>query len=644
MPLPKLSPLQSRLAASLAASVVLLILYFTLTFPDFAYASEVDSIEPEDHNHERLLRPWIPDDQLVEAELEELAYEADFLGFDRGIIGRAPPVGSAPLMNNVPRPDNVKQGETNQYIFPNSSLWVTSSAPGVGLPPFATRQRSSNEAETRLEDLDEGLQGRDLGSRSLYITITTCLQPYPVDSSGAAGPPPQVTLYVSTSSGNDSPGPGSTLAQEMVILEEGYGNITINATGDVYLAVSAPNTTNQYSQTDVYNIELAASIDAPYHSYEGDEPNLYLIDSDTSSALLITNNLTQAANGSVYDQWMNLAPPYVVFASNQNNTLLNGVRKSYCGLELYAQIAGTKDGMRTNMVQTSMTNVTLGSLPKQQFYFQGLNGSSSYYGILAMNGNSTNSGAGVVGGGGRVWHNMSFVTQSDGNCAVVFNLTFCETVAYAVPGNPGNISTTDLAAWYDNSAQTQYQFFDYALQQIPCEITASGQYSLARNCTDCASAYKDWLCSVMIPRCMDYSSTADWLHERNVVQTYPNGTMLDSAIVNAAQNTLYLNSSRNPTIDSHVAPGPYKEILPCNDLCYNLVRDCPASMGFSCPVPGQLGFSHSYGLRPDGSPAQAGQITCNYPGAAYDLDAGMVNRAPILLMAVITGLLGAFLI
>lgn len=368
-----------------------------------------------DHNHESLARPYILDELLEESQQLESLYEPEFAGVDRGIIGRAIPVGSVPLKNNVIMQDNIEQGQTNQYLFPNSSLWVSKSNPGVGLPSDISRRRREVESGLLLSskfDNEEqsNLRSRALDSRPLYITITTCLQPDPIDAGKTTGPPPQVTLYVSKTADNDSPGPAARGDQHVVVLDAGYGSITVNATGDVYIAISAPNSTALYS--NVYNVELACSIDAPFHSYNGDDPNLYLIDSDTSSALLITNNLTQEVNGSIYNKWMSLSPPYVVFASNQNNTLLDGVRKSYCGLEKYAQIAGTKDGIRTDMVQTSMTNVTLGSLPKQQFYFQGLNGSSSYYGILGMNGNSTASGDGIVGGGGRVWHNMSFNTQS----------------------------------------------------------------------------------------------------------------------------------------------------------------------------------------------------------------------------------------
>jgi calcium channel MID1 len=114
MPLPKLSPLQSRLAASLIASIMLLFLYFTFASPHFAYAGDVDSIRPEDHNHERLPGPIleVDSDELELREAEGAAYEADFIGFDRGIIGRATTDPQA-LQNKVNITDSIVQGQTN---------------------------------------------------------------------------------------------------------------------------------------------------------------------------------------------------------------------------------------------------------------------------------------------------------------------------------------------------------------------------------------------------------------------------------------------------------------------------------------------------------------------------------------------------
>jgi calcium channel MID1 len=259
--------------------------------------------------------------------------------------------------------------------------------------------------------VDSELRPRQLATRTVYITINTCLQPNdPTNSNGAA---PQLQLFVSQSAQGTMTTAGKPdngwQNGQMVEAVGGFANITLQVSGDVYMAVYAP-VTEGFSGP--YNMEIAASIDAPFHYYNNSQSKLYLVDSDSSSALLVTNNLTLSTNGSVFDAWMNLAPPFVIFAANQNLSAFAGIQNSYCGLENYAQIAGTTGGVRNSAVQTSMTNITSGPFPKQQFYFQGLNGSSSYNAILAMTGNSTASGKGVVGGGGQVWQAMNFQTQS----------------------------------------------------------------------------------------------------------------------------------------------------------------------------------------------------------------------------------------
>ena len=163
-----------------------------------------------------------------------------------------------------------------------------------------------------------------------------------------------------------------------------------------------------------------------------------------------------------------------------------------------------------------------------------------------------------------------------------------------------------------------YQNFNKSMAQIACEAPTTQRYSLVRNCSDCAAAYKDWLCSVTIPRCEDFSNNASYLQPRAMAQLFPNGDALDD--VTRAQypnaNRRSFNSSRNPRIDNDIKPGPYKEVLPCEDLCYNIVQSCPASMQFSCPRPNVAAFDETYGRRshPD---APDGALTCNYQGSAH---------------------------
>lgn len=80
----------------------------------------------------------------------------------------------------------------------------------------------------------------------------------------------------------------------------------------------------------------------------------------------------------------------------------------------------------------------------------------------------------------------------------------------------------------------------------------------------------------------------------------------------ADRSKVYFNSSRNPMIDIDIRPGPYKEMLPCEDICYDLVRSCPAALQFACPLEGH-GLNYSYG-----SPSKG----CNSPWTSISGAAG----------------------
>lgn len=155
-------------------------------------------------------------------------------------------------------------------------------------------------------------------------------------------------------------------------------------------------------------------------------------------------------------------------------------------------------------------------------------------------------------------------------------------------------------------------------------------YSLAVGCDDCAHAYKQWLCSVTIPRCEDFSSTADYLQVRNAGQAFINGSALPEN--NAYRTNPVTNVSRNPLIDSEIQPGPYKEILPCLDICSSLVKSCPSTLGFGCPTGDWL--NASYGYR-----SSDGDITCSYLGAAFYLNraskTGLALEWPVIWMVVV---------
>ena len=361
-------------------------LLLTYGFPDLvrchqADATHEDSITQQDHNHHRLL-------QLS----EELRYgdgggpyEPDFIGADRSIIGRAS-TGEQALVNNVPGQLNIEQGQSQFWSFSRQALSGPKSPQSTGLPSGFPNE--TNYAAPASSD-----------GTTLYISLNTCLQPSP-QSPNANGSLDQLKLYVSTSSGNQQPDNNNN--DYAVPVDGGFAWLNITSVkSDVYIGVVAPQVPGF---TGVYNYELTASIDGFYASYY-DQPELYFVDSDTTSALLYTSNTTNSNSSTpVYKNWMSLnPPPFTLFVQNQNNPSLLGMQKSYCALKNLAQVSMPD-------VDTIMTSLNNGQ-PQQQFHAKALNGNSSYYAILAVNGNSTDSGSGVVGGGGIVWDTLNFTTK-----------------------------------------------------------------------------------------------------------------------------------------------------------------------------------------------------------------------------------------
>ncbi|KAK1780470.1 stretch-activated Ca2+-permeable channel component-domain-containing protein [Copromyces sp. CBS 386.78] len=581
-------------------------------------------------------------------------YEPEFAAFDKSILGRRQIKDTNVLKNNEAFPLNVDQGVTERFVFELSQL--SEREPEIESLELRDEdhtweeQEEGEEEEEQQEEGEEYSDGlndesldtepadssslsveqklgkRQQGGRRIFISANTCLQPQAFNATKTTQPPPQLTLYVSTSTDNVEPGPDADASSQVsMVFKEGAIMYNFTTTSDVYVGVHAPNVREIFDGP--YNMKIAISTDGYYYSYNvDDDADLIWVDSDSQGALLITHNLTDSNDEGEQQKFME-APPYVLFAQDKSDPSINGVKYSFCGLEQYAQIATTKDGKYSNMVQTGMTRRGQGNFPKQQFFFSGLKPSTSYIGILA---NVTNPGSSnLVGSGGHVFKATNFQTKSGklfsrdpgsnqvgtnaqeliqpdhGNCNIVLNLTFCDQVAYSVPSNPKFGNASVLAKFYDDYAAEAYGFFKKALAQIPCEAPVTQRYSLTRNCTDCDAAYKDWLCSVTIPRCEDFSNNASYLHPRAMNQPFPNGETLDNATVSLYAEkygdgkvlSKAFMESRSSRIDEFIKPGPYKEVLPCDYLCYRLVQSCPSSMGFGCPLPGQKGFNSSYYIK-----------------------------------------------
>ena len=389
-PLGFVCPRLQTCAFSLAPLILTYVFPILVQFHQ-ADATHEDLITHEDHNHHRLLKFA----EEVEYGDDRGTYEPDFIGADRSIIGRSPTDDQA-LVNNVPGQLNIEQGASQFWSFSSQALLGPKSPQTPGLPSAFPDQNIYTAPAS-----DDGT--------TLYISLNTCLQPSP-QSPNTNGSPDQLKLYVSTSSDNQQP--NSDDNDYAVPVDGGFAWLNISSVKtDVYIGVVAPNV---QGFAGLYNYELTASIDGFYASYY-DQPELYFVDSDTTSALLYTSNTTNENSSTlVYKNWMSRnPPPFTLFVQNQNNPSILGLQNSYCALKNLAQVSMPD-------VDTTMTSLNNGQ-PQQQFHVKALNGTSSYYAILAVDANSTDSGPGVVGGGGIVWATVNDITTKQGTPSLFHN-------------------------------------------------------------------------------------------------------------------------------------------------------------------------------------------------------------------------------
>lgn len=304
-------------------------------------------------------------------------------------------------------------------------------------------------------------------------------------------------------------------------------------------------------------------------------PYLIMDDTDRTNALFISNPFTGT-------------PPNSTILMTTN--LPNELSYSLCAAKLY--------DLPNYSVNTSITTRGPLNITRHQFMVSNLTQDTLYSAYLVQN----------VGSTPGLTTPVYLSTKIDANCRIIYDLPFCNQVAYSVPTNPDTFSTDsiwDIANQYDSQALSKFEPFGTALSQFNCETT---QYSLVRNCTDCYRDYKSWLCAVTIPRCTDSTTSGD----------LSQGT--DDVPISPALRDISVGASRNPWVDEIMKPGEWTELLPCIDLCYHVVQSCPPFLQFYCPE-GDLA-TVQYGYWQNGSALVNGTLyhfnvdnpTCNRMG------------------------------
>ncbi|KAF2016617.1 hypothetical protein BU24DRAFT_451109 [Aaosphaeria arxii CBS 175.79] len=628
MSLRRLSRLQSRLLAFVLVNALLVIAYWLFTPTNFADAAELHSSPGDSLVGLEFLRRGEEEGGEGNAD-EDGGYVGDFKYFDRSLTGRAVE-GVEGLEDGKVREVETLAGRVTHFVLERGTTAKRRRNLGVEEERRGVNGSEGEEVDEEEEDEEEeGLERRQ-NRNQVFVSVSSCRQP-DATTRLRFEDPPQLSLYVSASDRNQQPGPGNEeglVGGKAIPLVGGYANLSISTTNNVYIGVSAPNLTEGWQGG--WQFEVAASTKGFYHSYNQNETFLFLIDTDSDSALFVSKNLTSNNDSATIDAWRDLTDsPFTMFAFNDTEWGARGLERSVCGLK---SVFNTSNNYT---VDNRITTKFGGGSPKALFHVQNLTADTSYRGYLVVDTDMTTSNldfsaTAPLGAGGRVWQQFIFTTKKDDSCQVIFDLPFCTNTAYAVPSSR-KFKSDDAAliSIYDAKAAAYYTNFTKSLSQIACETTGSAQYSLARNCTDCASDYKDWLCTALIPRCEDWSAKGDALQMRNVNSPFLDGSPPPSDFVSS---TFALNrsspdfnatigeraafaKSRHAFIDEEIQPGPHKEILPCEDLCFALVRSCPAQLQFACPI--EPARSLAYGRRQDNTDTE---IVCNFPGAIRSLN------------------------
>lgn len=213
------------------------------------------------------------------------------------------------------------------------------------------------------------------------------------------------------------------------------------------------------------------------------------------------------------------------------------------------------------------------------------------------------------------------------SCQLVYDLDFCPSVAYSVP-SPSSLPLPALVDYYSSLVVPHIQNFSLTMSTYPCNnASVDGRWSYIATCDDCVSAYRDWACGVIMPRCTDVPPFgADVSNDAEVtgraagddktstVKSDDEGPGDYGGLIPFVPQTVLTRSnatlSRTPglaadslseafpslppsTVGS--SPFPYGEVPPCISTCHLVAASCPPFFGWSCPLLSTT-LTASYGL------------------------------------------------
>ncbi|BGP58037.1 hypothetical protein JCM8202_001724 [Rhodotorula sphaerocarpa] len=519
----------------------------------------------------------------------------------RVLFRRRPPRPPAPL---------ARLGAVVAMLWP---LWALLAAAGTVTAQLTT---ITSPSTTRLS-LDSGqstlLSLTAPATFPLYVSLSLCAIPASLASNGSFVLPTDIAkpLFVSNVSSNAAPGPAADETATGVpkgakgdssLLLYGLANVTIGAAndGNVTIGIYAPDTADilaggdgewsdstvrtRNGPTEAWVFELSISngtADPPYFA-EGKIGFRYE-DSDATSVLLAATNQSAAY------------APLLIPATSLSYSLARS--------ECFLRTAEANNAAVPANVRPSTTSRGYGPGNRTQFLIEGLDRDTLFTAWLLEN--VTTSDGAVQR---RVWDPVFFSTKRTDSCRLVFDVPACPAVAYAVPA-PTSLATEDLLSFFNETISASFANFSRTLTTFPCDKNPYGLYSVVSKCSDCADAYRDYLCAATMPRCDDapassplnstlpdqYGSTGDLLASWALPSSYQTSLLRTDPF--ASRTPLFgprnlsttfpdlFSRSYPPTAENlaRETPFPYTEIPPCLDVCNLVQARCPPFLQFVCP-------------------------------------------------------------
>ena len=204
----------------------------------------------------------------------------------------------------------------------------------------------------------------------------------------------------------------------------------------LYIAVRAPENTNRTAQ---WTYQIGVSQHDLVFQWD-DRSWGSIVDVDDNSALIVTGNLTKLSLGNYLDLNATNSQFSLYLYSYDNKDYFQGMNNSWCAVRSGPVLVKPEE-IETKFIARH------GSI-QQQFMVNNLNASTKYIAYIVMDFEG-------VEYGGAVLRPFEFETMDGTACELIYDLEFCDQVAYSVPAIGNSPLLASSIAGADNKTLTK---------------------------------------------------------------------------------------------------------------------------------------------------------------------------------------------